>query len=110
MSDDILLTCQSIDFEDGYPVLRKVFRHMARTPESYVIWIEPSWQGPIHILLQYSNGHFEHHGDRELTGAGNDYFAATPPVGFEGAVEVVIVDATTGNARASRIVHFGGLS
>jgi hypothetical protein len=109
MADEVLLTCHTIDFEDGYPVLRKVFRHSAKTPNQYVVWFDAAGVGSAHVLVQYSNGITDHIGDWPLRGAGQDYLVLSPPPDFEGGVEIAIIDAETGNARALRSVHFGGL-
>lgn len=110
MAEDILITCHSISFADGYPVLRKVFRHLAVTPKQLAIWIETEQPRVVHLLVQYSDGRTEHYGDLQLRGAGQDHFVLRVPRGFEGGVEVVIIDPETGNARATRSVHFGGLA
>ncbi|MCB9933581.1 MAG: hypothetical protein H6841_09185 [Planctomycetes bacterium] len=109
MAEDILITCHSISFADGYPVLRKVFRHLAVTPESYVIWIEPIRLGVVHLLLQYSNGVIDQIADIELLGGGQDFTTVVAPAGFEGGVEIIMIDAETGNARSLRRAHFGGM-
>lgn len=108
MAEDILLTCQAISFKNGYPVLQGVFKHMARTPEKYVVWMEPAQLGVVHLFLQYSNGRNETLGDINLVGAGQDFAIVSAPPAFEGGVEVVMIDAQTGNARCTRHAHFGG--
>ena len=109
MAEDILLTCKSISFEDGYPVLHRVFRHMARTPDEYLVWIEPAKLGIVHLLFEYSYGVTDQIGDLQLRGAGQDFAVVSLREAFEGGVEITMIDAETGNARAFRRVHFGGL-
>ncbi len=110
-SKDILLTCRSIAYRDGYPVLDRVFRHLARTPEEFVVWVETETAGIVHLFVQFSDGYVRHIGDWEIPSSREDYMKVEVPTpNYEGAAEIVMVDGQTGNERASRSVHFGGLS
>jgi hypothetical protein len=108
--DDILLTCQSVTFVDGYPVLRKVFRHMARTPRKFRLWIETRRAGVVYFRVSYSNGVHDLFEPVELMGPGSDVFSFDVPPGFEGGVQSAMIDSVSGELRATRNVHFGGMT
>jgi hypothetical protein len=106
---DILLTCQSVTFVDGYPVLRKVFRHLARTPRKYTAWVDTRMPKLARFLLFYSDGTMEEQGVYELLGNGRDAVEFLTPTGFEGGIDVVMIDAVDRRELAMRGIHFGGM-
>lgn len=105
-----MLTCQSVTEIDGYPVLRKVFRHLARTPKKFTIWAETRRPGSVRFVLTYSSGEVVGTNAVRLRGDGTDNVDIPVRPGFEGGIKIVMIDEASGDQRAARAVHFGGLS
>jgi hypothetical protein len=108
--DDVIITCQSITYLEGYPVLRKVFRHLARTPKSYAVWIDTRRPGDVYSVSSYSSGELVASKTYPLLADGADAVILDVLPGYEGGLEIAMIDAVSGAERALRDVHFGGLT
>jgi hypothetical protein len=107
MPEAVALSCLAIDVVDGYPVLRKVFRHLRRTPRKFWLYVELA-PGTRYVVSSSAN--FRHVGDSDVCVASpaGDFVQIPVPPGFEGGFRVDILDAATTSVLASRRVHFGG--
>jgi len=107
MIEAVAVTCLAVDVVEGYPILRKVFRHLRKTPRKFYVYIElpAGTKFAVASMVNYRQLAETAH---TTAGAAGDFIEVFVPPAFEGGIRIDILHMPSGAILTSRRVHFGG--